>query len=312
MQAQTQPEPQPLADPAPPCAGLTVLYDGACPLCRREVAVYRGLQPLQPLQWRDVNQPLPALPAGTTPGQLLARFHVQQADGRLLSGAAAFVALWQALPGWRWLGRLGAWPGVTPLLEWGYRGFLRLRPWMQRVARAFEPLPMSRALVADLRSDHAGETGAVWIYRGILAVSRQPALREMARQHGQTEQRHLRQIEQVLPWPRRSRLLLPWRLAGFLTGALPALAGPRAVQATIAAVETFVDRHYQQQIDALAGQPQHAPLRALLQECQADERHHRDEAAAHLGGEPPRGLLRLWCAAVARGSDAAVHIARRV
>ena len=29
-------------------AALTVLYDGPCPLYRREIAVYRGLQPLKP------------------------------------------------------------------------------------------------------------------------------------------------------------------------------------------------------------------------------------------------------------------------
>jgi predicted DCC family thiol-disulfide oxidoreductase YuxK len=27
---------------------LTVLYDGACPLCRREIGVYRDLQPRSP------------------------------------------------------------------------------------------------------------------------------------------------------------------------------------------------------------------------------------------------------------------------
>ena len=34
--------------------GLTVLYDGACPLCRREIGVYQGLAPTQPLEFRDV------------------------------------------------------------------------------------------------------------------------------------------------------------------------------------------------------------------------------------------------------------------
>jgi hypothetical protein len=28
---------------------LTVLYDGACPLCRRKISVYRGLRPHTPV-----------------------------------------------------------------------------------------------------------------------------------------------------------------------------------------------------------------------------------------------------------------------
>ncbi len=96
-----------------------------------------------------------------------------------------------------------------------------------------------------------------------------------------------------------------------MTGALPALFGPGAVYATIAAVETFVDRHYQQQIDRLADRPAHADLRALLIECQADECEHRDEALSQRA-TPPGTLLRGWCALVGRGSDVAVRIARRI
>ena len=105
-------------------------------------------------------------------------------------------------------------------------------------------------------------------------------------------------------------------MAGFLTGALPALAGPRAVFSTIASVETFVDHHYQQQIDRIDALPPPArlaadPLRALLARCQADECEHRDEATALASGAPGP-LLRAWCATVAHGSALAVKLARRI
>ncbi len=118
---------------------LTVLYDGACPLCRREIGLYRDLKSLAPVGWRDVSAPDAVLPEGGDRAQYLARFHVQRADGSLLSGAAAFVALWSVLPGWRWLGRFGRLPGMTPLLEVAYRFFLRFRPGLQRLVRRFEP-----------------------------------------------------------------------------------------------------------------------------------------------------------------------------
>ena len=125
---------QAATDNATPCNELTVLFDGACPLCRREIGVYQSLIPLQPVQWLDVSKGGEDISAEEQ-ALYMARFHVRQKDGQLLSGAAAFVALWLAMPGWRWLGRFARLPGVTPVLEVMYRGFLHLRPHLQRLLR---------------------------------------------------------------------------------------------------------------------------------------------------------------------------------
>ena len=179
-------------------------------------------------------------------------------------------------------------------------------------------LPAS--LIADLRTDHAGETGAVMIYRGILATTRDPAVRHFALGHLATEAEHLAAIEPLLAPRQRSWLLPIWRVAGWLTGALPALVGPRAVYATIQAVETFVDEHYSEQIvsiDALdpdRARPPLQALRTLLVSCRADEIEHRDEAGSLLskGAAPSSAVLRLWVWSVDVGSRLAVGICRRI
>jgi 3-demethoxyubiquinol 3-hydroxylase len=173
-----------------------------------------------------------------------------------------------------------------------------------------EPLPAH--VLADLRTDHAGEMGAVCIYQGVLRFAQDPALRAFAQHHLATEQKHLSQIEAWLPAAHYSRLLPMWRLAGFLTGALPALIGPRAVYATIEAVETFVYLHYDEQVQALAAIPALDALRSTLLDCQADEAAHRDEAAAARGPNKRGIFLRAWCAMVATGSRAAVALIRHV
>ena len=179
-------------------------------------------------------------------------------------------------------------------------------------------LPMS--LIADLRTDHAGESGAVMIYRGVLAATRDDGVRRFATRHLATEEGHLAEIEPLLMPRQRSRLLPLWRIAGWLTGALPALAGPRATYATIEAVETFVDGHYAEQIESIdqldpgRTRPALQVLRALLEACRGDEVIHRDEAAALLvaGGRPHSTALRAWVWSVGVGSRVAVRICRRV
>ena len=66
------------------------------------------------------------------PAAMLARFHASE-DGRLLSGAAAFAAMWRAIPLLRPLGLAARTPWVLAALERLYLVFLRFRPRLQRV-----------------------------------------------------------------------------------------------------------------------------------------------------------------------------------
>lgn len=118
-------------------------------------------------------------------------------------------------------------------------------------------------------------------------------------------------MDDLLPRRPRSILLPVWCVAGWPTGFLPALAGSNVAYATIDAVETFVDHHYEEQIGKL---PEHGPggaLRVLLVECQADEVHHREEARG-LTAARRGALLRARSWAVGFGSARAVAAARRV
>ena len=125
------------AQTAPPPADLTVYFDGSCPLCRREIGMYRHLSATRPIDWLDVSQPA-QLGEGLNCQRAMARFHVRDAHGQLYSGGAAFAQLWLRLPGWRWLGLVGSRPPLSWLLEMAYRGFLPVRPmlqrWMRRIA----------------------------------------------------------------------------------------------------------------------------------------------------------------------------------
>lgn len=178
--------------------------------------------------------------------------------------------------------------------------------------RQFNSGGLPNKVLADLRSDHAGEVGAVCIYEGVLFFARDPALISFAKHHLSTEQRHLELIDSWLPRERRSALLPLWRLIGFVTGALPSFFGPRAVYATIEAVETFVDQHYEEQVRALESYPELVTLQQVLRRCQADEIAHRDEANVAFGARKRTVFLSVWCNLVTRGSQAAVAVCRHI
>jgi predicted DCC family thiol-disulfide oxidoreductase YuxK len=110
---------------------LTVWHDGACPLCQREIALMRRLDQRKAIDFIDASDPANGGVCPLDPADLLARFHARE-DGRLLSGAAAFAAMWRAIPLLWPLGQLARLPPLLWLLERGYVAFLRVRPRLQR------------------------------------------------------------------------------------------------------------------------------------------------------------------------------------
>lgn len=109
-------------------AQVEVWYDGACPLCRREIALMRRFDRRGRIRFTDLASGDAACPLDRD--QMLARFHARE-GGLMLSGAAAFAAMWRAIPLLWPLGQLARLRLVAALLEWSYLRFLRVRPLLQ-------------------------------------------------------------------------------------------------------------------------------------------------------------------------------------
>lgn len=176
--------------------------------------------------------------------------------------------------------------------------------------------PVSPARRSEmLRVDHAGEYGAVAIYKGQLAVfERQPGreritgqLREMADQ----EQEHLDAFDRMLAAGSvRPTAMSPiWNAAGFALGAATALLGEKAAHACTEAVETVIEEHYGDQVDELEGAGE-AELARRLAKFRDEEIAHKDLAAAEGAKEAPG--YPLLSAAIRFGCRVAIAISEKV
>ena len=120
--------------PPPEAPTLTVFFDGACPLCTKEIAFFGRCRGADQVRWVDVSR---ATEREVAPGlsreQAIKRFHVLHPDGRITSGGRAFAELWAVFPGWAMVGRASRRGPLAVVLDIAYRLFLPLRPWLQRL-----------------------------------------------------------------------------------------------------------------------------------------------------------------------------------
>jgi len=172
----------------------------------------------------------------------------------------------------------------------------------------------SQRMAEILRVDHAGELGAVHIYRGQRAVfdaaggceATATSLAEMESH----EQAHLDAFDRLLTTRGvRPTLLAPfWRVAGFALGAGTALLGEKAAHACTEAVETVIEAHYAGQIQEL--KTREPELAAELSRFRDDELAHRDRAIEEGARDAPGyGLL---SAAIRAGCRIAIKVSEKV
>ena len=162
-----------------------------------------------------------------------------------------------------------------------------------------------------LRGDQAGEYGATRIYAGQLAVLRPncPEAKLIARMAAQ-EERHLERFDALIAKRRvRPTALQPlWNVAGFALGAATALMSEKAALACTDAIETEIDRHYQQQLDELGEDD--PELAADIAEFRADELEHRDTARA--AGATEAVGYPLLTATIRAGCRVAIELSKRI
>jgi predicted DCC family thiol-disulfide oxidoreductase YuxK len=106
---------------------LELYFDGACPLCAREVAFLRRRDRSGRIRFTDIAAPgFDASATGIARQDLMDRIHGRLADGTVVEGVEAFRRLY-ALLGFGWLVAPTRLPGVRQLLDLAYRVFARNR-----------------------------------------------------------------------------------------------------------------------------------------------------------------------------------------
>lgn len=184
------------------------------------------------------------------------------------------------------------------------------------MSRRSPPMPGRSAaqgrLAEMIRVDHAGEFGAVNIYRGQRAVfaridGKSHAARLIAEMEA-GEQEHLRTFDRMIAERNvRPTIMAPiWRVAGFGLGAATALLGEKAAHACTEAVEEVIEEHYAHQSDDLAGVD--SELKHVVDRFREEEIAHKetaiDQGARGAPGYPVlSAVIKFGCRAAIRISE---------
>ena len=155
---------------------------------------------------------------------------------------------------------------------------------------------MNGAIIRDiLRVDHAGEHGAIRIYRAQIAAARRiaPDIVPQLEEALADERRHCATFETALRkrGERSCNLLSLWGVGGTVLGFSTALLGREAILVCTEAVERTVHRHMDEQVAWLASRE--AGLATVIGAIREEEVAHLDRAGGARSGSSTTWLRAL-------------------
>ncbi|KAJ2088601.1 ubiquinone biosynthesis monooxygenase Coq7 [Coemansia sp. RSA 986] len=166
-----------------------------------------------------------------------------------------------------------------------------------------------------IRINQAGETAAVTIYKGQMAVlGRDPELKTLLTHMRDQEVVHLEIMDRhIADFKVRPTLLQPVAaVGGYVLGVVSALLGVRSAMTCTEAVETKIGTHYNDQLRDLHTL-QHAELDELkrsIAKCRDEELEHLDTAVDHGARMAP--LYRLQFELIKGGCGVAIWLCERI
>ena len=111
----------------------TVYFDGLCIACSTEINHYRKLKGSERFNFVDITQAdFKPEAHGIDPFLAHKVMHVRDTEGNLQQGVDAFRAIWREIPRYQFLYNLSKKFWARGIMELGYRGFVKIRPYLPR------------------------------------------------------------------------------------------------------------------------------------------------------------------------------------
>ena len=103
-------------------AKLTLLFDGGCPLCLREVKFLRSRDTLDNISFIDIDSPnyQPDLYSGISYKDAMGRIHAINESGKILKDVAVFREAYRLI-GLGWIYAPTSWPILGSLIDQVYK-----------------------------------------------------------------------------------------------------------------------------------------------------------------------------------------------